>query len=76
MKTIKNLDVTVTYRVGLGDIEVPNDIYEALMNCEAKELNGDKFPLTKDEEKAMSWIADNVTVDDAYEWSYEIEDIE
>ena len=27
MKTIKNLTVTVTYTVGLEDIEVPEEVY-------------------------------------------------
>ena len=32
MKTIKELRVTVKYTVGYGDVEVPDDVYEQLMN--------------------------------------------
>lgn len=31
MKTIKNLTVTVTYTVGLEDIEVPEEVYDDLI---------------------------------------------
>lgn len=30
MKTIKDLTIKVTYRVGLGDVEVSDEVYNAL----------------------------------------------
>lgn len=33
MKIIKNLTVKMTYRVGLGNVEVPDDVYDSLVKC-------------------------------------------
>lgn len=36
MKIIKNLTVKMTYRVGLGNVEVPDDVYDFLQNAMMK----------------------------------------
>lgn len=33
MKTIKDLTVKVTYTVGLSNVQVSDEVYEALSNC-------------------------------------------
>lgn len=33
MKTIKDLTIKVTYRVGLGNVKVPDQVYNALSEC-------------------------------------------
>ncbi len=75
MKKIENLEVTVTYHAGYGGIEVPDDIYEALMNLQGP-VNCDNTSLSDEEQKALEWLADNVKESDANNWEYEIDDIE
>lgn len=75
MKKIENLEVTVTYYAGYCDIEVPDDIYDALMNLQGPVSCGDTR-LTDEERKALEWLAENVKDSDANNWEVEIDDIE
>lgn len=75
MKKINSISVSVTYSVSLGNIEVPDDIYDALIDCEMKELDFNDCNLTELEEKAQEWLANNIHESDAYNWSFEIDDI-
>lgn len=70
MKTIKNLTVTVTYTVGLEDIEVPEEVYDDLIenyDSGAWEVPEDSI--------ATEWLADNIIEKDAMSWSYEIDNL-
>ena len=75
MKRIENLEVTVTYHAGYCHFEVPDDIYEALMNLQGP-VNCDDTRLTDEERKALEWLAENVKDSDANNWEVEIDDIE
>lgn len=70
MKTINNLTVTVTYTVGLGNIEVPKKVYDDLMKHYDNELQG-----VPEDSIAAEWLADNIKEKDAMDWSYEIDDL-
>ena len=71
MKTIKNLRVTVTYTVGLGNVEVPDNVFEQLENNqEIDNINDDK------QSDAMEWLGQHIKEEDAMDWRYEIDDIE
>lgn len=71
MKAIKNLTVTVTYTVGLEDIEVPEEVYDDLIE------NYDNGVWEAPEDSiAAEWIANNIVEKDAMNWSYEIDDLE
>lgn len=74
MKTIKDLTIKVTYRVGLGDVEVSDKVYEALSKCYDKggEVSPDSFD--EDEQTASEWLSENVHEADAMDWEFEIED--
>lgn len=69
MKTIKNLTVTVTYIVGLGNVEVSEEVYNDL--TEHYENNVWEVP---EDSIAAEWLADNIKEKDAMNWSYEIND--
>ena len=72
MRTIKDLTVKVTYTVGLGDVEVSDEVFEQLEQmadhgfsiCDS-EIN--KFP------EAFNWLSDNISEEDALYWEYEVE---
>lgn len=71
MKTIKNLTVTVTYTVGLGNVEVPDNVFEQLENNqEIDNINDDN------QSDAMEWLGQHIKEEDAMDWSYDIDDIE
>jgi hypothetical protein len=75
MKIIKDITVKVTYTVGLGGIEVSDKMYEILKGLEGKEVETGMV-ISKEEEEAMEWLSDNFKERDAFDWSYEIEEIE
>lgn len=73
MKKIKKLNVHVTFSVGLGDLEVSDKVYDQLLKAEERGLSitGDQYgiPFTD----ALDFLADNVSLDDAYECEYEVD---
>lgn len=78
MKNIKGLIVKVTYRVGLGDVEVSDEIYEALGGCYDKggDVPEEHICATDEESIASEWLNGNIKEADAMGWEYEIEDFE
>lgn len=73
MKTIKDLTVRVKYTVGLGDVEVSDEVYEALQNlADRGEMNCD-FVDDKQVETAFEWLSDHIHEDDAIDWNYEVD---
>ena len=71
MKRIDSLTVTVTYTVGLGDVEVPDDVYRGLMNN--SELDPDDLRLDDDANEALAWLSDHIQERDAMSWNYEVD---
>lgn len=75
MKVIKDLTIAVTYTVGLSDVEVSDEVYEALSSCydEGGEVLPDSFD--KHEQIASEWLSGNIHEEDAMAWEYEIVDL-
>ena len=72
MKTIKNLYVKVTYTVGLGDVEVSDEVFEQLEQMadygfSVEDCESSKYP------EAFDWLSDNIRERDALDWAYEVE---
>ena len=72
MKIIKDLNVTVTYTVGLGGVEVPDKVFEQLdkmakYGITVGLVNSDEY------EEVFVWLIDNIREDDAMDWEYEVE---
>ena len=74
MKTVKDLTISVKYRVGLGDVDMPQKVYDQLV--EAAE-NGDEIePMdSRKYADAAEWLSDNVKERDCMEWYAEVDDI-
>lgn len=70
MKTIKDLTVKATYKVGLSNVEVSDEVYNQLSQYYDEGEN--VYALSEVEE----WLMDNIRQDDAMEWEFEIEDFE
>ncbi|RRD01971.1 hypothetical protein [Prevotella sp. OH937_COT-195] len=74
---IKDLQVKVIYRVGLSDVEVSDELYEALQYLADHGMTrGDLVSADEQITTAIEWLEDNICETDAYEWKYEIEDME
>jgi len=73
MKTIKDISVTVAYRVGLGGIEVSDEVFEQLNeiadNGTEVDGTGMEYP------EAIEWLRDNIKEGDCCDLQYEIQDL-
>jgi hypothetical protein len=72
MKKVKRLNFEVTYKVGMCNVELPDEVYEELQECLE---NGDAVgadPMAYPE--LQSWIVDNVKERDCMSHETEIED--
>ena len=74
MVTIKDLTVKVTYRVGLGEVEMPEKVHQQLL--EASE-NGDEIEMCGISKypDAYEWLSDNIRERDCMDWEAEIEEM-
>lgn len=72
MKKIKDLTIKVTYRVGLGNVEVPDEVYNEL--AKAYDEGGDVPEWDDELENANEWLLDNIRQNDAMDWEFEIID--
>lgn len=73
MKTIKDLSVKVTYKVGLGDVEVSNEVFEQLQEIADSEMEIDGMSMEFPE--ALDWLRDNIKERDCCDLEYEISDL-
>ena len=71
MKKIDNMTLTVTYTVGLNDVEVPDSVYRGLMDND--ELDPDDLNLDDDANEALEWLEDHIQERDAMSWNYEVD---
>ena len=71
MKKIKNLTVTVTYTVGLNDVEVPDNVYDAL--SEHDEIDTSTVTPDNDYYEALQWLSNHIQERDGMEWNYEVD---
>lgn len=77
MKKIKNLTVTVTYTVGLGEIEVSDKEYNALEKCYERGLTIESYGDNDESaDDAFDWLSYNIKSQDAFDLNYEIDDLE
>ena len=75
MKKIKSIQVKVTYQVGLGNIEVDDETYNALLKVADSGQTLDWSSRTDVENVAFEWLNANIRERDCCELEYEIEDL-
>ena len=73
MKTIKDLDVKVTYRVGLGNVKVPDKVFKQLTEIADKGIELDGTGM--DYPEANEWLRDNIKERDCCDLEYEITEL-
>lgn len=69
-----NLTITVRYRVTLGDIEIPDKVFnqlaEAYDNGSTLEPDMMKYP------DASNWLSENIKESDCHDWECEVDEID
>lgn len=71
MKKIENMTVTVTYTVGLTGVEVPDNVYDAIL--EYDKIDTGTITPDNDYYEALDWLADHVDESNADEVNYEVD---
>jgi len=73
MKIVKNLSVTVTYKVGLGNVEMPENVYKQIVEAAEKgdEIEGTGLKYTD----AAEWLSSNIKERDCFDWNTEIDEV-
>ncbi|WP_372648235.1 hypothetical protein [Draconibacterium sp.] len=74
MKRIKNLTVKTTFSVGLGDLEVPDKVFEQLK--ETAEIGEIVDPVSFDYTESAEWLRDNIHLRDCMECEWEITELD
>jgi hypothetical protein len=73
MITVKDFSVKITYRVELGNVDMPEGVYEQL--SEAYD-NGDEIDQSGLEYAAAAeWLSNNIREGDCMDWEAEIEEL-
>ena len=72
MRTIKHLTVKVTYTVGLGDVEVTEEVAEQLEKMSDYGFSISDSEISKYPD-AFNWLSENISEEDALYWEYEVE---
>lgn len=71
---VKNLQVKTVYQVGLGDVEIPENVLEQLKEMEE---SGDTFSdMNEKYADAIEWMDANIKESDCFEWSYEVIEVQ
>lgn len=73
MRKVDNIRVKVEYLVELSDFEILEELYDELESLERMDMSSDALELGFP--KVLDWLSENIKEKDAFEWSYEIEEI-
>jgi hypothetical protein len=71
---IKDIRFVVTYTVALSELEVPENVYEQLVEAyeenEIIEIDGSSYFAD-----ALDWLTTNISESDSCDWSVEIDEL-
>ena len=73
---IENLEIRVTYTVSLGDVEVPDEVYEQLQGVHEEEYAIVPGYYGGIYDKALDWIERNAKESDCTDWMAEVTEFE
>ena len=77
MKLINDLQVKVTYTTGLEGVDVSDKVYKGLCKIqEAGNITSSDIIKDDDMNEAFEWLSSNINEGDAFDWEYEIEELE
>ena len=74
-RVIKELTIELTYVIALGDVEVDDDVFEALESVDGDEIDA-AYIMSAQQNKVAVWIEENITLDEpsGYRFSINMEE--
>lgn len=75
-KTLKTLEVEVTYKIGLHNIELPAQVHDALVGLYEMDITELDADGTQMEQTATDWLVRNIRQRDAYDIAIEVTEVE
>ena len=69
------LTIKVTYKVGLGDVEMPKEVYEQLLLASEKWDEIDPTMMKEEYREAADWLHENIKEADCMDWVAEVDEI-
>ena len=73
MKKIKYIKVKVIYNVGIGDLEVDDDVFKQLNEIFDNDIELDETDMVYSQ--ANEWLKENIRERDCYDIEYNITDL-
>jgi metal-sulfur cluster biosynthetic enzyme len=73
MKKIKDIRVKVTYNVGLGDLEVDDDVFKQLNEIFDNDIELNVTDMVYSQ--AIEWLKENIRQRDCYDTQFNITDL-
>lgn len=70
---VKDLTVSINYRVSYGDVEMPQEVYDQLVLSQ-KKGHEIKMGGREEYEDAYEWLSSNIREGDCTDWAAEIDD--
>lgn len=74
MQKVNTLRVEVKYVVELSDFEIPQELFEEMEYLQGHTINISRAQILYPE--VLDWLSENIKERDAYDWEYEIDEIE
>ncbi len=72
---IEDLTIKVTYKVGLGNVEMPKKVYDQLLLASEKFAEIDQTMIKEEYKEAADWLRKNIKEADCMDWVAEVEEI-
>ena len=73
MQKVNTLRVEVKYVVEISNFEIPEELFDEMEDLERIDMTSDALMLGFP--NVLDWLSENIKEKDAFEWSYEIEEI-
>lgn len=73
MQNIKKISVTITYKVGLGEIKAPENVIKQLKKAHENNIEISSGIFQDEYEEAYEWLVNNIKEKDCYDWNCEID---
>ena len=73
MKKVDNIRVKVEYVVEISNFEIPEELFDEMEDLERIDMTSDALMLGFP--NVLDWLSEDIKEKDAFEWSYEIEEI-
>lgn len=77
MKTIEKIDIKVSYSVILEDFQVPDDLYDKIMEVyDSRNTLSPNYWATRGFEDVLDFLQSSVSEDQSHHFELEIDDLE